>query len=194
METIRLTPLAVNRLEWSVWLVSWVALARWADRAVARADLAQQVGYRALTVAGAVLLVHLYRGALAIDFVLWKPAPFIAWTMDAIVAAGFAFTWWARVHLGALWSSHVTRKAHHHVVDTGPYGIVRHPIYTGLAVAVIATFVMSSTIASALGAALLVSAFYVKARVEERFLREQLGSADYDAYAKRVPMLIPWPT
>ena len=49
-----------------------------------------------------------------------------------VVLLGLGFTWWARIHLGRLWSSSVTRKAVHRVVDTGPYGIVRHPIYTGI--------------------------------------------------------------
>ena len=60
-----------------------------------------------------------------------------------MVTAGLAFCWWARLHLGAMWSGTVTRKDDHHIVDTGPYGLVRHPIYTGL-------------IFSALGQAMLV--------------------------------------
>lgn len=53
----------------------------------------------------------------------------------AVMIAGFAFCWWARIHLGRLWSMRVTKKEGHHVVDTGPYGVVRHPIYTGILVA-----------------------------------------------------------
>jgi protein-S-isoprenylcysteine O-methyltransferase Ste14 len=95
--------------------------------------------------------------------------------------------------LGTLWSGRVTRKAGHHVIDTGPYGLVRHPIYTGLLLAVIATALLKPDGLSLAGVALLVLGFVVKARLEERFLSEELGP-DYAAYRHRVPMLVPfWP-
>jgi protein-S-isoprenylcysteine O-methyltransferase Ste14 len=112
--------------------------------------------------------------------------------MLAVVLIGLLVTAWARVHLGRLWSGNVARKADHRVVDTGPYGIVRHPIYTGIMVATIAMAVMRGTAAAWLGFAILTLGWYIKARLEEAFLREQLGAADYDRYASRVPMLIPF--
>jgi protein-S-isoprenylcysteine O-methyltransferase Ste14 len=113
--------------------------------------------------------------------------------LDAAALCGFAFTWWARMHLGQLWSSSVTRKTNHQVVDTGPYALVRHPIYTGVIVATVATAVQRGTALSLTGAALMILGWYVKARLEERFLREQLGPDNYDAYARQVPMLVPLP-
>ena len=50
-----------------------------------------------------------------------------------------------RIHLGALWSGSITRKADHRIVDTGPYGVVRHPIYTGLIAAAIAMAAVKAT-------------------------------------------------
>jgi protein-S-isoprenylcysteine O-methyltransferase Ste14 len=47
------------------------------------------------------------------------------------------FSVWARVHIGRNWSGVVTIKEGHELVDTGPYALVRHPIYTGLLVAFI---------------------------------------------------------
>src|SRR5262245_7695335 len=99
--------------------------------------------------------------------------------------------WWARIHLGQLWSSSVTRKEHHRVVDTGPYAIVRHPIYTGLLLAIIGTVLLRGTIISLTGSALMAAGIYIKARLEEEFLHQQLGEP-YDAYARRVPMLVPF--
>ena len=181
-----MTPELVLELEWLVWIVSWMAIAVWSARAVARAS--NQVGYRAVILAGGLLLFSRI-GARAR---LWTLGPAAAWTADAIAAIGFLFTWWARIHLGTLWSSQVTRKAHHHIVDTGPYGLVRHPIYTGLSVATIATMALRGTAFGIAGTALMITGYWMKARVEERFLREQLGPADYDAYAQRVPMLVPF--
>ena len=105
---------------------------------------------------------------------------------------GLVFTWWARIHLGRLWSSSVTKKADHRIVDTGPYAIVRHPIYTGVLVAIYATAAMKGAPLSLVGAIVMTWGFATKARLEERFLREQLGAQAYDSYRRRVPMLLPF--
>jgi hypothetical protein len=49
------------------------------------------------------------------DTPLWPVASVIGWLLAGLVICGFVFTWWARIHLGQLWSSSVTRKQHHHV-------------------------------------------------------------------------------
>jgi protein-S-isoprenylcysteine O-methyltransferase Ste14 len=124
--------------------------------------------------------------------VFWQPGAAPGWAMVGATVAGLAFTWWARLHIGRLWSSSVTRKADHRVVDTGPYAIVRHPIYTGIIIAALATSLLPPTVETIAGAACIALGVYVKARVEESFLREQLGEDAYAAYARRVPMLVPF--
>ena len=125
------------------------------------------------------------------DTPLWPMPAVVGWILAGLVILGFVFTWWARIHLGELWSSSVTRKEHHHVVDTGPCDIVRHPIYTGLLLAIAATVLMRGTIITLTGSAFIAAGIYVKARVEEEFLRQQLGEP-YAAYARDVPMLMPF--
>lgn len=117
----------------------------------------------------------------------------IAWACVPLVVLGFAFTWWARIHLGRLWSATVTRKPGHHVVDSGPYAIVRHPIYTGIIVAGLGTALVRGYVASFVGMPLIALGFYLKGRLEEDFLRSEIGAESYDEYARRVPMLIPHP-
>ena len=78
------------------------------------------------------------------------------------------------------------------MIDTGPYAIVRHPIYTGLIAAIFATALVKGTLSGIAGALVMTFAFWIKARLEERFLREQLGPEDYNSYRRRVPMLVPF--
>jgi protein-S-isoprenylcysteine O-methyltransferase Ste14 len=85
----------------------------------------------------------------------------------------------------------VTKKEGHHVVDTGPYGVVRHPIYPGIIAAAIGTAIAKGTILGMGGAGLLTIGLLMKARLEEVWLRAQLGT-EYEAYRKRVPMLVPF--
>ncbi|MGH6876532.1 MAG: methyltransferase family protein, partial [Rhizomicrobium sp.] len=187
-----MTPqLAINYL-WAAWVVSWLIAAFWANRTAKRPSFGSELLYRVVTLVGAALLFvfksRYYHGHWA----LWSLSRTENWLLFAVCADGFAFCWWARIHLGKLWSGWVTKKEGHRIVDTGPYGIVRHPIYTGLIVSVLATAIVKATSAALLGAAIMTLGFFIKARLEERFLREQLGADSYDAYRGRVPMLIPF--
>jgi len=178
-------------LLWVLFALSWAAAAFWADRPEKTAGFSAELPYRSVLVAGAILFLvpaHGYNGWLRI----WYPGLGLAWTCVALIAIGFLFAWWARLHLGRLWSGYITRKSGHHIIDTGPYRLVRHPIYTGLLLAVVATMIAKGTIPGIVGAVLIFIGVFMKARLEERFLRAQLGAASYDAYKIRVPMLIPF--
>jgi protein-S-isoprenylcysteine O-methyltransferase Ste14 len=85
----------------------------------------------------------------------------------------------------------VTLKEDHRIVDTGPYGLVRHPIYSGVMFAALMTALLKASPAAMAGFVLVCVGFAMTARIEERFLRSQLGTHAYDAYSRRAPMLIP---
>jgi len=188
-----LTPEAASRVAWVVWVISWFgAAAAWRSRSVKRASAASEVGYRVPVLAGAIFMFGPPGVRASGRTALWRPDVPLAWAIVGVVACGLLLTWWARIHLGRLWSSQVTRKENHHIVDTGPYGIVRHPIYTGITLATLATAALLPTASTLAGAVLMTAGLYMKARVEERFLRRELGAEAYDAYARRVPMLVPF--
>ena len=83
------------------------------------------------------------------------------------------------IHLGRFWSNEITRKEGHRVIDTGPYGLVRHPIYTGLIAAILATGLAVGTATAILGAVLISFGLSVKARAEESFLTSELDPSAY---------------
>ena len=174
---------------WFVWAISWFVAAVWSRQTAARARFAQEAPYRLVTVLGVVLLF----GFLQFSSVPrgWDLNDDVLWVLVALTVAGFLFAWWARIHLGALWSGTITRKEGHRVVDTGPYAMVRHPIYTGVLLAMFATAVARGRWEAVIGAALCVLGFWIKARQEEKFVSETLGP-DYAAYRQRVHMLVPY--
>jgi len=187
-----MTPqLAINYL-WLVWVISWLAAAAWSERTAKRPDFGRELPYRVVTLIGAAMLFGFVSRSYRSPLGVWSLNATENWVLFGICAGGFLFTWWARLHLGKLWSGWITRKEGHHIVDTGPYGIVRHPIYTGLIASAFATALMKGTILALAGAAIMTLGFWIKARLEERFLREQLGADAYDAYRRRVPMLLPF--
>jgi protein-S-isoprenylcysteine O-methyltransferase Ste14 len=86
----------------------------------------------------------------------------------------------------------VTRKADHRIVETGPYGLVRHPIYTGILLSFYASLLLRPGWLGLAAAVVMTFSFVVKLRLEERFLSAELGVEAYAAYRKRVPMLVPF--
>jgi protein-S-isoprenylcysteine O-methyltransferase Ste14 len=175
---------------WVLWYLSWIVAAWWSERVIKRPGLRYEVAYRLFIGTGVMLLFGYYPYLRGSDAVLWRLPSLAAWSLLAPVTLGFIVTWWARIHLGRLWSSSVTRKSEHRVIETGPYRLVRHPIYWGLTLAAVSTAVIRGRLSAILGALALAFGFYVKARLEERFLREELGP-EYELYTRRVGLLLP---
>ena len=188
-----MTPWSAIAGIWTVWVISWFAASFWAKKPVKRAGVPREFLYRAVVIAGVVLMTGRFTITADAAWRLWPQATGDAgWAVAGLVLAGCLFAWWARVHLGTLWSSNITRKDNHHIVDSGPYGLVRHPIYTGIIFGLVPTALGLGRPSALAGAVLMILGFAIKARLEERFLREELGTEPYDAYAARVPMLVPF--
>lgn len=176
---------------WLCWALSWLAAAQWSNRTEKTPGVAAEVRYRIpmhLGALGVFYPAHGYDGPLRLWHINW----WVAWSCVVLIALGMVFAWWARIHLGRLWSGRITRKADHHVVDTGPYAIVRHPIYTGLLLSLAATAALKGVVWGLAGLLLLGFGLWMKARTEEAWLRRELGEGAYDDYRRRVPMLLPF--
>jgi protein-S-isoprenylcysteine O-methyltransferase Ste14 len=173
---------------WILWALSWVIAARFTNRTTKRSP------WTFITII--VLATIGYFGGKYLSLgnlpPLWHETPALQWALLAVVLAGFAFAWWARITLGRLWSGMITLKEGHHIVDTGPYALVRHPIYTGLLLAAAASVAATGSTAALIMFAVVAVAIWLKARAEERFLSRELGQEAYAAYRARVPMLVPF--
>lgn len=176
---------------WLGWLISWIAAAFWSDSNEKRLFTWEVLAYRILIVFGIALSLHTTARLLGARR-LWHVGFAGAYLLAGLTLAGILFAWWARIHLGRLWSSAVTRKADHHVVDTGPYRFVRHPIYTGLLAAALTTTIAQPTLTAIAGWLIILWGLWLKARVEERFLTVELEPQAYASYRRCVPMLLPF--
>ncbi len=108
----------------------------------------------------------------------------------AIVFCGIGFAIWARVNIGRNWGMPMTTKDEPELVTSGPYRFVRHPIYTGILVAVLGTALVINLLALAV-AAVLGAFFWYSATVEEKNLDATFPRA-YPAYRAQTKMLIPF--
>lgn len=112
------------------------------------------------------------------------------WIGAVLLLAGLLFSVAARRHLGGNWSSRVTVKQDHTLTRSGPYRLVRHPIYTGLLLAVLGNAIALGEWRGLVALALFCAAFLRKIQIEERFMLEQFGDA-YMRYRKEVAALVP---
>jgi protein-S-isoprenylcysteine O-methyltransferase Ste14 len=108
----------------------------------------------------------------------------------ALTVAGMAFAIWARAYLGGNWSSNVTVKVDHQLIRTGPYRWVRHPIYSGIILAMIGTALNRRTVRGVIAVVLLWVAFTLKSKIEERFMEATFGP-EYDEYRRGTGALVP---
>ncbi len=184
-------PGTVFGLIWIGWAISWALAAIWSAPTVKRASSWQQFIGRLTLVVGGVLLFHGTGQALGARK-LWHVGYHGAYALAGVTLLGILFAWWGRLYLGPLWSGTITRKEGHRVVDTGPYRLVRHPIYTGLILATLATAIAKANWTGIAAFLVVAGGLWFKARAEERFLSDELGAENYAAYRRGVPMLVPF--
>ena len=121
----------------------------------------------------------------------WLPWPtFGAVAGLAIQIAFFSLAIWARQKLGRHWSGAVTTKVDHELIRTGPYRILRHPIYSALLGVYAGTALVSGEIRGLIGVALVCLAYWRKIRMEEHYLGGLFG-AEYAAYQQESWAIIP---
>ena len=112
------------------------------------------------------------------------------WIGVVVTAAGVGVAFWARWHLGANWSGVVTLKEGHELIRTGPYRAIRHPIYTGILLALFGTMLEISEARGLLALAMACLSFYWKARREELFLAQEFGDK-FEAHVRQTGMFLP---
>jgi protein-S-isoprenylcysteine O-methyltransferase Ste14 len=116
--------------------------------------------------------------------------PWLLGTGLAIFVLGLALAVWARVYLGRNWGMPMSQKADAELVTTGPYGKIRHPIYSGIILAMAGTAIAVSLYW--LVAVALVGAYFLFSAVTEERTMAKLFPAAYPAYKRATKMLIPY--
>jgi protein-S-isoprenylcysteine O-methyltransferase Ste14 len=163
---------------WVLFLVFWM-VSSFAAKRIAKGEGRAGVVYRVLTIAVACFLLiradDPRLGPLSLRFVperLW-----IASIAAATTVFGALFAIWARVHIGKYWSSTVALKSGHQLIRSGPYARIRHPIYTGIILAIAGTALAVGRYAAVAAVMIFVVGFWFKARKEEALLAGEFGPA-----------------
>jgi protein-S-isoprenylcysteine O-methyltransferase Ste14 len=175
---------------WIIFLLYWWVSARKVKAIAERIPLSAALAYRTPLLLGIILIS-----------VRWLPRPLLIqltpltlWTVYfgyGLCVAGLFFTAWARRILGGNWSSEVTFKQGHELIQAGPYRFVRHPIYTGILAMLLGTVLCIGTLSAWLGFFSIGPAFWIKLNQEERLLLRHFPDS-YPAYKARVKALVPF--
>lgn len=176
---------------WLSWAVCWWALSRHVKATARHEPLVSRL-LHILPLMLAVLLLWLPRIPLPVLGERFLPqAAWPFWAGAVLTAGGLLFAVWARVHIGTNWSGTVTIKEGHELITTGPYAMVRHPIYTGLLLALAGSALDRGEWRGVVAVLIALCALWRKLRLEERWMCERFGEA-YRAYSLRVAALIPF--
>jgi protein-S-isoprenylcysteine O-methyltransferase Ste14 len=182
------TSLTISALLWIAFILYWSAAA---------ANSAPTV--RSETTSSRAVHTNLMWLSL---FLLFAPLPWLdlrvlppgsVWALIGIAlhVGSFSLAIAARRTLGRYWSGEITHKVDHELIRSGPYRVVRHPIYTAILGMAIGTALVSGDLHAFLGAAVMTGAYARKIRLEERNLDQVFGPR-YEEYRRTTRALIPW--
>jgi protein-S-isoprenylcysteine O-methyltransferase Ste14 len=179
-------------LLWIAWLVYWAISAVNVKSAVRHESKWSRASYIIPIVIASILLSIPPIPGRGFLFSRFLPPEIDAyWPGVILIVAGLLFTVWARQRLGRNWSGTVQVKQDHQLILDGPYGFVRHPIYTGLVVAFLGSAIVIGDWFALLAVLIAFGSFWRKLTLEERFMRETFGTA-YEEYRARTAALIPY--
>lgn len=168
-----------------VWLVAWFKTKRTQERI----NFGSRLLYGVPVFAGSYLIFSNNVSGWLQQRVIPKNLGFEALAVS-LTAAGIAFAIWARFYLGENWSSVASIKVDHQLIRTGPYSWVRHPIYSGILLAMIGTALARREPRGLFAVLLLWLGFWIKSRMEEGLMRKTFGE-QYQEYSRSTGALIP---
>jgi protein-S-isoprenylcysteine O-methyltransferase Ste14 len=192
---MRAAPSVIGGL-WAAFVLYWLVLGLFNKKVSSSTPRWSGWWVRLAIIVGVIVVVHFHRHAVAGAVVSisrsarFRPGIPGQWAGVGLCLAGFAFAFWARAHLGRNWGMPMSLRQDHELVTSGPYAYVRHPIYTGIMLAMIGSAVSISIVWLALFV-FYFAYFLYSARTEEKMMLAQFPDT-YPAYRRRTKMLIPF--
>jgi protein-S-isoprenylcysteine O-methyltransferase Ste14 len=189
---MRIIYLWVPRALWLAWVSYWVLAAGNVKASQRREPLSSRLLHLIpMLLAGALVVLPSIPGATFLSRRFVADDDISYWGGCLLIAAGLGFSVWARIHLGRNWSGRISVKEDHELIQTGPYALVRHPIYTGLLLALVGTALSLGQWRGVAAVLLMLVSFWRKLTVEEHWMINAFGDR-YRHYRGNTSALIPY--
>jgi len=183
-------PFQIIQVSWIAFCVYWIWAARNQKRVQQREPPLARLLHVAYMVCGFVLLYSRDPRFGILNRRFLPEREWIVMLGALATAAGVAFAIWARRHIGRNWSGQITIRQEHELIRTGPYARIRHPIYTGLLLALAGTAIAIGEYRALVGFAVIAIGFVVKAKREESLLTKEFGPA-FDEHRRQTGFFLP---
>ncbi len=187
---VNITPGFLISASWLLLAAYWLFAALGAKRPAKKENPVERLLHIAFLAVGFFLI---YGGAFRFGVLSRRFLPdelWVAWAGAVLTFLGVLFAIWARFTIGKEWSAEVQIKEGHQLIRSGPYAHIRHPIYTGLLLALCGTAVAIGEYRAIVGVALFLFGFIRKAKKEERFLAGEFGPA-FDEHRRHTGFFLP---
>jgi protein-S-isoprenylcysteine O-methyltransferase Ste14 len=175
---------------WTIWALWWLAMAFLSKSTKRRESVAQRIEHLVPAILGFMLIFRKGFGGSWLARPIWPANPVLLTLCVIATVLGLLFAVWARLILGSNWSGTVTIKTNHQLIRRGPYRSIRHPIYTGMLTALLATAMIQGLLSGMIGFAFVLLALYRKATREETFLSQEFGEG-FSEHRQQTGMFLP---
>jgi protein-S-isoprenylcysteine O-methyltransferase Ste14 len=176
---------------WIIFFLYWLVSAFFVKPSATKINLRAAIIWRVALIILIVIFVKFDKSGAVSFFVFLLHSFFSYVALGAVLTAlGLILAVWARISLGRNWSSYVTYKKEHELITTGPYGFIRHPIYSGVILMLAGTFIYYGSFFVLIIFVMVAVMIFWRMGREEKTMGELFGERYLD-YAKKSKRLVP---
>jgi protein-S-isoprenylcysteine O-methyltransferase Ste14 len=175
---------------WAIFFLFWIISALFVKPTDERPTSSTSILVRTALSTGIFLLLLTRRGS-ALHLSALPQTALRSALGNVLCVLGLFLALWARVTLGRNWSASVTFKKDHELIRTGPYALMRHPIYTAVLLMIIGTMIFIGRIEGIILIAVAIAGFWIKLRAEERLMTTHFPT-EYPVYKSQTKALVPF--
>lgn len=179
-------------ISWAIFILYWLVSAFFVKQSATKRNWRAEIIWRLVLIVIVIIFVKFDRLG-AISFFSFLLRSFFGYVIagSVLTVLGLTMALWARIFLGRNWSGYTTYKKEYELITTGPYKFLRHPIYSGMILMLIGTFLYYGTLIVLVIFAIASVTIAWRIGKEEKIMTGLFGKKYID-YMKRTKRLIPW--
>ena len=181
--------LRLSSWAWLILLSYWIYSGMKTKMTIRKQNTVSRISHLILVISAFALIYEDRMGIGILGYRFYPHKTMMELAGLLINLAGIGFSVVARIWLGSNWSAMVTVKQDHALISSGPYTITRHPIYSGMLLAISGAAIILGEIRGLVAVGLFLIAIEIKMAMEEKFMKSTFST--YEGYIRKTKKLIP---